>query len=321
MKSRRSAVAVVSVGLAVALAGCSSGQSAESQTTAEETVTIATNDGQVEVPANPERVAVLDNTAFETVRAFGIEPVAVPKPLLPNEGFEDWAENEEIADAGSHREPDLEAVSAAEPDLIIGGQRFADYTDDLSAIAPVVDIAPSDEAEEGYVEGLKTQTETLGEIFGEEDRAAEVVADLEAAVEEASTATNGESVFLAVVSGGRVDNGAGRIGRLLEPLDLTDVFASEDLDSESVHNNSGLAPETVAQANPDWMIVLDRDAATTDDGSNTPAQQVVAAQEAWAGTTFMTQDQVVYLAPDFYLREGIQAYTEAFQQIADAFTS
>lgn len=97
------------------------------------------------------------------------------------------------------------------------------------------------------------------------------------------------------------------------------MFAGEDLDPDSVHQDSGIAPETVTQADPDWMIVLDRDAATSAAAEATPARELVGAQEAWSGTTFMTRDQVIYLDPYFYTREGIQAYAEAYEQIADAF--
>ena len=106
----------------------------------------------------------------------------------------------------------------------------------------------------------------------------------------------------------------------MEPLRLRDVFASENLDSESVHVDSGIAPETIAQANPDWMIVLDRDAAVGD-GELTPAKQVIKAQEAFTNTTFATKDQVIYLDSYFYVTEGIEAYTDAFESIASAFSA
>ena len=308
--------AAVLIAAAVALTGCAQQQPVEA--VADTTVTIDTNLGKVEVPVEPVRVAALDNTSFETLRALGVEPVALPKALLPKEGYEEWAEDEEIFDAGSHREPSLEAVSEAAPDLIIGGYRFADYTDELAKIATVIDISPADEAEDGYVESLRTQTETLGEIFNKQEEAAELVAELDEAIEAAAAATDGETVFLANSSAGKIDNGAGRIGRLLEPLDLVDVFATEDLESDSVHVDSGIAPETIAQANPDWMIVLDRDAATATE-EFTPAKAVVEAQEAFAATTFAKNDQVIYLDRFFYTTEGIQAYTTAYEQIAKAF--
>ncbi|WP_432482461.1 siderophore ABC transporter substrate-binding protein [Kineococcus esterisolvens] len=300
------------------LSACSGAAEAEPEADVAATRTVETNDGPVEVPAEPLRVAALDNTSFATLKAFGITPVAVPKTLLPAEGYADWASDESIADAGSHREPVLEAISEAEPDLIIGGYRFAEQTAELSKIAPTIDVSPSAEAEGGFVESLKTQTTTLGEVFGREDEAAELVAALEQAQEAAAAQTNGESVFLAVASGGHIDNGSERLGRITEPLGLTNVLEAE---GDSIHNDSGLAPETIAQLNPDWMIVLDRDAATGADASASPAQQLVSEQEAWKDTTFITQDHVIYLPAMFYVTEGIQAYTDVYGQIADAFSA
>lgn len=280
------------------------------------TVTITGTNGEVTVPAEPERVVALDNTSFETLRDWGVTPVAVPKGLLPREGFEDWLADDDIADVGTHREPDLEAVAAAEPDVIIGGYRFSEYTDDLEQIAPVVDVAGSDEHDGGYVASLEHQAEQLGLLFDREQDAAELVAGFEQSERAAAEATDGETVFLAVVSGGLIDNGAQRLGRIVEPLDLVDVFAGEEGD---VHGDSGLAPETIAQADPDWVIVMDRDAAIGEGDS--PAAAVFAAQEAFAGTTFGRQDQVLYLDPTFYTRESLQSYQEAYDQITEAFTA
>ncbi|GAA4688514.1 siderophore ABC transporter substrate-binding protein [Streptomyces chumphonensis] len=285
------------------------------------TVTIPTAEGDLEVPLKPVRVAALDNTSFATLKALGVKPVAVPKGLLPDAGYEDWQSDSSIKDAGMHFEPKFEAINAAEPDLIIGGYRFTEHHDKLSKIAKTVDIAPSDEAEGGYVNSLKTQTESLGKIFGAEDQAKEIVAALDQAQEDAASATKSEKVFLGVVSAGKVDNGASRIGRLTEPLNLVNVLSAEGEDSTSVHDDSGLAPETIAELNPDWLIVLDRDAAVgTEDGAEAvAAKKVVDGTEAWDKTTFRKQDQVIYLGNDFYLTEGIQAYTDAFDQVATAF--
>lgn len=310
---------------ALLLTGCGAGaaetndptSSAATSADAPSTVSIESNLGTVEVPVNPVRVVALDNTSFETLRDWGITPVAVPKGLLPGTGFEDWIDDESILDIGTHREPNLELVSEADPDLIIGGYRFASVQEDLESIAQTIDIAGSEEAADGYIASLKTQTTSLGEIFQKQDEAAALNAALDTASDEAAAATDGETVFLAIVNGGKIDNAAERIGRILEPLNLTDVFAGEAGD---IHGDSGLAPETIAQANPDWMIVLDRDAAAgTADAA--PAKAVIDATEAFAETTFAQNDQIIYLDPQFYTREGIQSYTQAFDQITAAFSA
>lgn len=305
---------VVAIGLA--LAACSGPVSEPENGTnqaASEMITVQTNNGEVSVPLNPQRVVALDNTSFETLHALGITPVAVPKQLLPS-SLQAWADNPDIIDVGTHREPRLEEINAANPDLIIGGKRFVEYTDTLAAIAPVVDLAPDVEAT-GYLDGLKAQTGALGEIFAQPDTATELNQTLDAAVAAAASRTTGQTVFLANHNGGKIDNGAGRMAPLIEPLNMTDVFAAERGGSDSIHNDSGLAPETVAQANPDWVIVLDRDAAVS---GGTPAKASIEAQELWRGTTFATKNQVLYLPADFYLTEGITAYTAFYEQLAAA---
>lgn len=282
-------------------------------------ITISSNLGEVQVPLKPVRVAALDNTSFATVKALGVKPVAVPKELLPHRGYDDWKNDSSIKDVGDHREPKLEALNAAKPDLIIGGYRFTEFQEKLSKIATTIDIAPTDE---NYVNSLRKQTETLGKIFGKEEKAKEIVAALDKARDDAAEATHGESVFLGVTSAGKIDNGASRIGRLLEPLHLKNVLSAAGQDSTSVHHNSGLSPETIAQLNPDWMILMDRDGAVAEaNQQTTPAKQLVDGQEAWAKSTFKRKGQVIYLPTDFYLTEGIQAYTAAFNQVATAFNA
>ncbi len=325
----RSKVAVTAGALAAALvlAGCGSddsgsGDDAGGDTTTDAgTITVETANGPVEVPVEPERVVALDNTSMQTLKAFGVEPVAVPKPLIRNiPEVQDWFEDDSVFDAGMHHEPQLEEVSEADPDLIIGGYRFSEYTDDLNKIATTIEITPGQESEDAWVEGLKEQTRTLGEIFNKQDEAQALIDELESATEAAAEATSGETVFLGSAGGGKIDNGAGRIGRIIAPLDLVDVFADEDPDSGAHHNDSGLAPETVAQFDPDWLIAFDYDAATSTEGAS-PARQIIDSQEAWADTTFFEQDQIIILPTPFYVTEGIHAYTEVYQLIGEAFNA
>lgn len=304
----------VSAAAAIALlAGCSTAPAADDATAAE-SVSIASNLGQVDVELQPERVAVLDNTAMETLLAWDITPVAIPTQLVSPDRFATWVEDDAIADVGTHREPDFEALAEAAPDLIIGGYRFAEYQDDLEAIAPTIDIAGDEEHEGGWVESLRAQTTTLGQIFDREDEAAAIVAELDTAVDAATGAAEGRTVFLGIVNGGKLDNGAERLSRMSAPIGMTDVFAGEAGD---IHQDSGLAPETIAQADPEWAIVLDRDAAAGAADAQ-PARQVIEGNPALAGTGFVQDGQIIYLEDDFYRTEGAQAYTRAFDQIAQS---
>ncbi|SFS15942.1 iron complex transport system substrate-binding protein [Agrococcus baldri] len=309
-RALRAAAAVAALAL---LTGCAASTAADEP--AGETVTIATNLGPADVALLPERVAVLDSTAMETVRDMGITPVAAPLALIPERGFEAWHTDAAIADVGTHREPDFEALAAAEPDLIIGGYRFSDAQDELEGIAPTIDIAASEEHADGWIASLEAQTSALGQIFQAEDEAEDIIAALEQARGEANAAAPESTVFLGVVSGGQIDNGAQRVGRIIEGMSITDVFAGDEGD---VHGDSGLSAETIAQANPEWAIILDRDAGTGETDAQ-PALAVIEGNEALANTAFVTEGRIIVLEADFYRLEGAQSYTRTFQQLAEAF--
>ncbi|MFC0313872.1 ABC transporter substrate-binding protein [Gordonia phosphorivorans] len=315
--ARTAPVLAALAAVSLVFTACSSTDTA----TAGDTITVEATNGTVEVPRDPQRVVLLDNTAAETVQAMGVTPVAVPKGLLAPSKFGDWIDNPDIADVGTHNEPKMEVIEDVDPDLIIAGYRFAKYTADLTAITDqtggaTIDIAASDDAAGGRVEAMIRQTTTLGEIFGKQQQADDIIATFNGHLDAAKAVSTGQTVFLSIVSGGKIDNGAKRMQPLVAPLDLKDVFGGQAGDH---HQNSGLTPEAIAQANPQWVIVMDRDAATAEKGEQTqPAAAVFAAQEAFANTEFMRENHVIYLDPEFYLREGIQSYGQSYQQIADA---
>jgi iron complex transport system substrate-binding protein len=314
---------------ALLLAGCASSSAeaetpADAETAAASTVTIEDNHGTVEVPVDPERVVALDNHVFETLSAWDIPLVAAPKTIMGDGLWPAYTEDDAVLDVGSHREPNLESIVAAEPDLIIGGYRFSDHYDDIKAQNPdavVIEIAPRDG--EPQSDELVRQTEILGQIFDREDEAAQIVAEYEQAVADAAAAYDGESTVVGLItSGGEIAYSApvtGRsIGTLFPTLGLTPAIEQE---AEDTSHGDDISVEAIAAANPDWIIVLDRDGAGVAEGEYRPAAELIGGSEALAGVTAVQQDQVIYLDPAFYLTEDIQAYTGLYDQIAQAFTA
>lgn len=96
--------------------------------------------GETEVPAEPKRVVVLDTGELDSVTALGVVPVggvtALPElPIL--QYLQDDAAGMDIV--GTIEEPDLEAVAALQPDLILSSKlRHEKIYDELSQIAPTV---------------------------------------------------------------------------------------------------------------------------------------------------------------------------------------
>lgn len=342
--SRSRAVGTLSLGLIaiLALGACGSQAEAEepeageAETAAAEaadaegaedqagaTVTIEDDHGIHEVSADPQSVVVTDNRSYRTLEAFGVEPTAAARSLMDAQTH-DWAEDESILDLGNHRESDLENVVAAEPDLIINGQRFQQYYQDLSGLAPeatVLEFEPQEDAD--LVEELIRKTESLGEVFGEEGVATELVEELEAEMARVQDAYDGESTVMGLLtSGGDMSYVApGPDGRAIGPVfDTFELTPALEQEGENESHGDDISVEAIATANPDWLLVLDRDARLSlDEGEEySPAAEIVEESAALANVSAVENDQIVYLPENFYLTEDIQAYTEFFRDFADA---
>jgi iron complex transport system substrate-binding protein len=327
--ARRVAAVLTAAPLALVLAACGGTADAGAKpdaaesTAAASTVTIEDNHGSVEVPVDPERVVALDNHVFETLASWDVPLVAAPKGIMGEGLWPAYTEDEAVLDIGTHREPNLESIVAAEPDLIIGGYRFSDSYDDIVAQNPdavVIEIAPREGEEQS--DELVRQVEILGEIFDREDEAAAIVADYEQAVADATAAYDGESTVVGLItSGGEISYSApvtGRsIGTLFPTLGLQPAIEQT---AEDTSHGDDISVEAIAAANPDWIVVLDRDGAGVGEGEYRPASELIGGSEALAGVTAVAQDQVIYLDPDFYLTEDIQAYTALYEQVAQAFS-
>ena len=149
LRARTATAVLTAVPLALTLAACSADTESQAGETGGEprTVTVEDNHGTVEVPVDPARVVALDNHVFETLSAWDVPLVAAPKGIMGDGLWPEYTDDDAVLDVGMHREPNLESIVAAEPDLVIGGYRFASSYDDIKAQNPdavVIEIEPRD---------------------------------------------------------------------------------------------------------------------------------------------------------------------------------
>ncbi|MGO1590961.1 MAG: siderophore ABC transporter substrate-binding protein [Ancrocorticia sp.] len=321
---RRSLLATLA-GSALILSACgSNGDSTEEETTPAgdaSTIEIEDNNGTHEVPVPPTSVVATDNRTFETLYDWDVDIAAAPMPLMPS--TVGYIDDENIVDLGSHREPDLEPIVEVNPDVIINGQRFTQYHDDFVELAPdasIIELDPRDG--EPFDTELKRQITTLGQVFDKESEAEALNGDLDAAVERVTSAYDPEQTVMAVnTSGGEIGfiaPGVGRaIGPLYDVLGLTPALEVEG--SSDDHQGDDISVEAIADSNPDWILVMDRDAAVAaDDPEYSPANELLESSEALANVTAVQEGQIVYMPADTYTNEGIQTYTEFLNDFADA---
>lgn len=307
----------------LALAGCNSQAAAEPEETtpAASTVTVEDNNGTQEIATPPTSVVATDNRTFQTLSDWGIELSAAAVSLMSDDN--PYTKDESIIDLGTHNEPDLEAVVAVEPDLIINGQRFAQYHEDFATLVPDATVLELDPREgEAFDAELIRQTTVLGEIFAKQDEAKKLVDDFEAAIARAQDAYDDADTVMAVTtSGGEIGYIAPTLGRTLGPIfDIVGLTPALDVpEATDDHQGDDISVEAIAESNPDWILVMDRDAvfaAETPDYQQ--ASEILESSEALDSVTAVADEQIVYMPTDTYLNEGIQTYTTFLNDFADA---
>lgn len=276
-----------------------------------------------EVPAEPTSVVATDNRVFRTLAEWDIDLSAAPVDLMPDnlDVVQKYTESEDVLNIGNHREPNMEMVTAAEPDLVINGQRFSQHAEDIAnAMDDGVPIVNTDvETETGEIDQqFRDQITLLGEVFSHEDEADQLVSEFDEALERAQEAYDPEmSVTGLVTSGGDINYAAPTTGRAVGPLyDILELTPALEDDGSSDHQGDDISVEAIAAANPDYLIVMDRDAAVGDDDS-AGAKELIEESEALQDVPAVENDNIYYMPADFYVTEDIQNYTTVLNDLAD----
>jgi len=269
--------------------------------------------GETTVPSKPKKVLAFDLASLDTLNELGVEVSGVPTARFPD--YLAKYGSDKYEKVGTLFEPDYEAVNAAGPDLIIvGGRSSAKYAD-LAKIAPTIDMTvdPQD-----YVGSVKRNIQLLAQIFDKKVEADAHLAKLEKSMtdlrQEALRAGKG---LLVLTTGGKMSAyGPGsRFGHLHTEFGI--VPAVEGL--ATTNHGQAVSAEFILKTNPDWLFVIDRDAAT---GQNGGAAKKVLDNDLIAQTKAWKSNQVVYLDPTnwYLIGGGLTAMQASVDQIAKALT-
>ncbi len=282
------------------------------QTAEAEGRTVTHGQGTTVVPLTPRRVVVFDPAALDILQALEVEVYAVAGDTFPKHlaAFNDA----KYPRMGTLFEPDYEALQAARPDLIITGGRSSAKYANLSRIAPTVDVPMSGK---DYLDSVIANTQMLARIFGKEEKARALIESLRQSVAELRqvAAARGKGLVVLVTGGRMSAYGPGsRFGVIHGDFGVPE--AAEGL-RISLHGES-ISSEFIREKDPDWLFVIDRDAATGQKEGN--ARQVLD-NELVRQTAAWRKGQVVYLDPaTIYLSGGgLQSVNLLREQVASAY--
>ncbi|ANY65999.1 hypothetical protein BBD42_05640 [Paenibacillus sp. BIHB 4019] len=290
----------------------SNSSSEPSATAADSVRTVASEKGDITIPANPSRVIGLSVVYPEFLQALGVTPIAVQNyhPEFPSY-LEDAFKN--TIKMGIAETPDFEKILAAEPDLIIAPVWWSDKDyDQLAKIAPTVLLPQRDD--------WRDELKDIAGVLGKPEAADKVIQDLEdqelAAKEKLDTLVGDETVMYMMIM----------------PKGI--VLYSENIDRGSfIHKTLGLKPianfpqseqsltislEKLPEYNPDHIIVQ------LDDESNAVIQKAykdMLESSLWKNMTAVKKNQVYMMGGKEWFSLGMSplANSYAINAVLQAF--
>lgn len=268
----------------------------------------------LEVPYDPERIAILDMACLDILDSLGVGDRVVGSAGTSLDYLQDYVTDENIENLGTIKEADMEAVMACEPDVIFIGGRLSSSYDALSEIAPVVYL--STDTEIGVVESVRKNASTIAAMFGLEDQVDELMVDFDERIETLAAFAEGKTAIVGMCTSGsfNVLGNDGRCSMIGREIGFENVGVDANVDT-STHGNEA-SFEYVVEKNPDYIFVMDRDAAIGTNGAQ--LAQDIMENELVQGTDAYKNGQLVYLEHPavWYTAEGgVQALDLMLQDL------
>ena len=277
-------------------------------------VKVQTAHGEAVVPQNPERVAVYDLGAVDTLSKLGVKIGASVDSQ--NLAYLDVPLKDAVK-AGTLFEPNYEALNAYNPQVIIIGSRMAKdkVSDELAKLAPTIDMTAQTD---NMKESAKARIDAYGRIFGKQAEADALKAEIDKTFADAKAAAQGKGKGLVILVNAGKLSAFGPDSRLGGWIDRAiGVPAADEAIKEGSHGQP-VSFEYIKEKNPDWLFVLDRSAAIGEEGQ---AAREVLNNPLVAQSTAWKKGQVVYLPPETYLATGgAQELLNAGNLLKDAFS-
>ena len=265
--------------------------------------------GETTVAQNPAKVVTFDIAALDTLDALGVEIIGLPGSNLP--AYLAKYADEKYLKLGSLFEPDYEAVAAAAPDLIIVAARSSGAYAELSKIAPTIDLTNNWAS---FETSIKDNSRTLGEIFGKTAEVDAMIAELDSKIAAIKAKAADAGTGLVILTSGAEVTAFGpgsRFGWIHDSLGIAPAGGSI---SAETHGDV-VSFEYILETDPDWLFVIDRDAAT---GEGSAA--AILDNELVNQTKAVKNGHVVTIDPvrSYIVNGGLPAFITLVDQVGVA---
>ena len=259
----------------------------------------------VTLEAPPQRVVGMSASVSEMLFAIGIMPVGVTA------GMDYPAAAQDLPTFGSGYQPDLEALAALEPDLIIANAQLnMAFMDQLDAIAPTLMVMTLTAAD------VPANIRLIGEATWH-DTSADYVAmayeDMLAMAGTIGMEKEGPSILIVV---GTLDvpnygKSSTYLGDMATLLGASNVADSEP-DAGPYPGYASLSIEAILDADPDMIFTITR-------GADVPMSETMLGDPVWAALSAVENGQVYELDNRLFLESPGPRFADGLIQLYDIF--
>ena len=271
-----------------------------------ETITVTHRSGVTEVPMNPQNVAVFDMALLESIAYMGFSDRVVGIPQNSIVYLAREFRDADLPDFGTLHEPNLEVMAGFELDLIIISGRARPFFDELSQLAPVIDLG----LDNSDILGTFVANQTyLGQIFGAEDAWQSALDELLDLFEEAnhlSEQLSEQEALIIMHNEGDLQafGPGGRFGVIHDVFGVPYIDAEVGINDagESVNHGMTVNNEYIYSVNPAMIFVIDRnyilDGRNPEDHTVDITNEIINLTDAAInGHIFNLNPEVWYIAP------------------------
>ena len=265
------------------------------------TVTINANNAerepaQIEVPYDPQRIAVLDMAALDILDSLGLGDRVVGSARVSIDYLADYNPDDsdgKIVNLGTVKTADLEKAALCEPDVIFIGGRLSSIYDDLNAIAPVVFL--SVDYDKGIVASTKENATTIASMFGKEADVDALFAAFEPRMAALADVLRGKNVLLGMYNANAMSlmDTNSQLSIIANELEANNLGETVGEKTKATHGEEA-SWETIIKLNPEYMFILDRSTAIGQSGGETLGAKEVVENDLIAELDVCKNGNIIY---------------------------
>ncbi|NYT63537.1 ABC transporter substrate-binding protein [Alcaligenaceae bacterium] len=265
--------------------------------------------GTVILPAVSSKIVTFDLAVLDSLNTLDVAVIGVPKSNYQGS----LVKFNDATIVGTLFEPDFPMLQKLSPDLIFAGRRSEKTIPKLKEIAPTAIFSNDPSA---FLDGFRRDNLALAQAFQKENQARAAIDIIDENVQALHDVNKGKTAaFLFVVKDNVIAHAPGDpFGYAYELTGLKSVLPVKDpkaqaaprpepgsLEAKAAAAIRAKAIASIAKAEPDWLIVLDRGAIN---GAEKTAANTLAKHPQISQTRAFKEGRVFYADPNAWYIVG-----------------